>query len=77
MSQLVDKLAAEAKQLSAEERVALVETILAQLPETDPDWDVAWTAEAERRMAAVARGDDVLIPAEKVMENLRNKYRVQ
>lgn len=77
MSQLVDKLAAEAKQLSAEERVALVETILAQLPETDPDWDAAWTAQAERRMAAVARGDDVLIPAEKVMENLRNKYRVQ
>ena len=76
MSQLVDKLAAEAKQLSAEERVALVETILAQLPETDPDWDAAWTAQAERRMTAVARGDDVLIPAEKVMENLRNKYRV-
>ena len=77
MSQLVDKLAVEAQQLSADERVALVETILAQLPETDPDWDAAWTAEAERRMAAVARGDDVLIPAEKVMENLRNKYRVQ
>jgi len=77
MSQLVDKLAAEARQLSAEERVALVETILAQLPETDPDWDAAWTAEAERRMAAVARGDDMPIPADKVMENLRNKYRVQ
>ena len=77
MSQLVDKLAVEAQQLSADERVALVETILAQLPETDPDWDAAWTAQAERRMAAVARGDDVLIPAEKVMENLRNKYRVQ
>ena len=77
MSQLVDKFAVEAQQLSADERVALVETILAQLPETDPDWDAAWTAESERRMAAVARGDDALIPAEKVMENLRNKYRVQ
>ena len=77
MSQLVDKLAAEARQLSAEERVALVETILTQLPETDPDWDAAWTTEAERRMAAVARGDDTLTPADKVMENLRNKYRVQ
>lgn len=77
MSQLVDKLAAEARQLSADERVELVETILAQLPDADPDWDAAWTAEAERRMAAVARGDDTLIPADKVMENLRNKYRVQ
>lgn len=77
MSQLVDKLAAEARQLSADERVELVESILAQLPDADPDWDAAWTAEAERRMAAVARGDDTLIPADKVMENLRNKYRVQ
>lgn len=77
MSQLVDKLAAEARQLSADERVELVETILAQLPDADPDWDAAWTAEAQRRMAAVARGDDALIPAEKVMENLHNKYRVQ
>ena len=77
MSQLVDKLAAEARQLSADERVELVETILAQLPHADPDWDAAWTAEAERRMAAVARGEDALIPADKVMENLRNKYRVQ
>ena len=77
MSQLVDKLAAEARQLSADERVELVETILAQLPDADPDWDAAWTAEAERRMATVARGDDTLIPADKVMENLRNKYRVQ
>ena len=77
MSQLVDKLAAEARQLSADERVELVETILAQLPDADPDWDAAWTAEAEQRMAAVARGDDTLIPTDKVMENLRNKYRVQ
>ena len=77
MSQLVDKLAADAKQLSAEERVTLVEIILAQLHETDPDWEAAWMVEAERRMVSVASGDDVLIPAEKVMENLRNKYRVQ
>ncbi len=77
MSQLVEKLAAEARQLSADERVELVETILAQLPHADPDWDAAWTTEAERRMAVVARGEDALIPADKVMENLRNKYRVQ
>ena len=77
MSQIVEKLATEAEQLSADERVELVETILARLPQAGVDWDAAWAAEAERRMAAVARGDDTLIPADKVMENLRNKYRVQ
>lgn len=77
MNQLVDKLAEQAKQLNADERVALIETLLAQLPEPDPEWEAAWVAEVERRIAAVERGEDELIPAEKVMERLRNKYRPQ
>ena len=57
MKQLVEKLAAEAQQLSADERVELVETILAQLPDADPDWDAAWVKECEDRMAAVDCGE--------------------
>ncbi len=57
MSQLVEKLAAEAKQLSADERVALVEAILAQLPKSDPEWEAAWVKECEDRIAALDRGE--------------------
>ena len=77
MNQLVDKLAEQAKQLNPDERVALIETLLAQLPDPDPEWEAAWAAEVERRMAAVERGEEQLIPAEKVMEKLRNRYRPQ
>ena len=56
MNQLVDKLAEQAKQLNPDERVALIETLLAQLPDPDPEWEAAWAAEVERRMAA---GEDV------------------
>ena len=75
MNQLVDKLAEQAKQLNPEERVALIETLLAQLPNPDPEWEAAWVAECERRMAAVERGEEQLIPADKVMERLRSKYQ--
>jgi putative addiction module component (TIGR02574 family) len=57
MSQLVEKLAAEARQLSADERVALVEAILAQLPKSDPEWEAAWVRECEDRIAALDRGE--------------------
>ena len=75
MNQLVDKLAEQAKQLNPDERVALIETLLAQLPDPDPEWEVAWAAEVEKRMASVERGEEELIPADKVMEKLRNKYQ--
>lgn len=77
MNQLVDQLAEQAKQLSPDERVALIETLLAQLPDPDPDWETAWTVEVERRMAAVERGEEQLVPADEVMERLRSKYRPQ
>ena len=57
MSQLVEKLAAEARQLSADERVELVEAILAQLPKSDPEWEAAWVRECEDRIAALDRGE--------------------
>lgn len=75
MSQLVDKLAAEARQLSADERVELVETILAQLPQTDPDWDAAWLRECEDRMAGVDRGEMKTFDFDEVMSQARTRLK--
>ena len=41
---------------------------------TDADWEDAWAAEVNRRIAAVERGDDVLVPAEEVYRRLDEKF---
>jgi putative addiction module component (TIGR02574 family) len=75
MSQLLKKLAAEAQQLSADERVELVETILAQLPQTNPDWDAAWFRECEVRMASVDRGQMRTFDFNEVMSQVHTRLK--
>ncbi len=75
MNQLVDKLAAEAKQLGAEDRVALVEAILAQMPGPDAEWEAAWLKECEDRMSAVDRGEMKTHDFDDVMAQTRARLK--
>jgi putative addiction module component (TIGR02574 family) len=77
MNQVVSKLAEQASQLTPDERVELIETILVHLPESDPEWAAAWMAEVEKRMDAVERGEAELIPAEEMLARLKGKYRAR
>jgi len=77
MNQVVSKLAEQASQLTADERVELIETILVHLPEPDPEWAAAWMAEVESRMDAVERGEAELVPAEEMLARLKGKYRAR
>lgn len=58
MSDLVAELASQAKDLSVEERVRLVDLLLASLHEAPvAEVEAAWEQEIERRVAAHERGD--------------------
>jgi putative addiction module component (TIGR02574 family) len=66
-------LSAQARKLSPEERLELVEDILASLDEPDPAIDRLWAKEAEERLAAYRRGEIKAVPLQEVLA----KYRVK
>lgn len=71
MNEKVKALGLEARKLSPDERIALVEDVLASLDPTDPVLDELWAKEAQDRLAAFRAGE---IEAED-LENVIAKYR--
>ena len=67
MTQAYAKLEAEARLLPAAERSALVESLLESLHEEKiSEVESAWATEIEHRVAAYARGEAKMVPAEEV-----------
>jgi len=73
MTEATKTLSVQARKLSAEERIELVDDILTSLDEPDPDNDRLWAREAEDRLAAYRRGEIKALPLEEVLA----KYRVK
>ncbi len=73
MTEAAEKLSAQARRLSASERLELVDSILASLDEPDPEIDRLWAKEAEDRLAAYRRGEIKAVPLQEVLA----KYRVK
>jgi putative addiction module component (TIGR02574 family) len=67
MNERVASLAEQAEQLSAEDRIKLVEHLLASLDRPDPDIDRAWAEESERRLDAYLRGEEIAFDAKDVL----------
>jgi len=73
MNAITDTLLAEAKKLTAEERIKLAEDILATVhAEPAPDIDAAWTEVVQERMAEHERGEAEMIPAADVFAKYRS-----
>jgi len=70
MSTHLEVLQAEALKLTASERAALAQRLLASLDE-DAEVEEAWAAEVERRIAAVERGEVQDIPMAEALAALR------
>ena len=77
MNKRVDTLVGEVALLAPEQRLAIVDRILATVHPTHPDVDEAWIAEAEERMAAYDRGEVETFDADEVLAELRGtcKYK--
>ena len=73
MTKAAKTLGAQARKLSPDERMELVDDILASVDEPDPTVDRLWAKEAEDRLAAYRRGEIKAVPLQEVLA----KYRVK
>jgi putative addiction module component (TIGR02574 family) len=72
MAATVEKLEAEALQLSAAERARLVDRLIASL-DADPDVEEAWAAEVEKRHARVECGEATMLPGPETIAKLKSE----
>ncbi len=72
MTDAAKNLSKQARNLSPDERLELVDDLLASLDEGDAKIDALWAREAEGRLAAYRRGEIKAIPLQEVLA----KYRV-
>jgi putative addiction module component (TIGR02574 family) len=73
MNAQVKSLIAEAKRLSPEERLELVDELLTSLAGADAEIERLWGDEAERRLAAYQNGDAEVMDAAEVIDALRRR----
>lgn len=74
MSIPVEVLEVEVLGLPVAERSRLLDRLLASL-DPDPDWDEAWSVEADRREAEIDAGRFSWIPGEEAVARLRAKLK--
>lgn len=77
MTTRVGLLLEQAKTLSAEEQVQLLAELNDLVSPPDPEWEKAWVAECERRLAEYERGETEAEDFDVVMTRLRRKYLVR
>lgn len=70
MTSVATELASQAAKLPPNERLQLVETILATLDKPDPEISAAWAAEAQDRLAAYHRGELAAVDESEVFGDL-------
>jgi putative addiction module component (TIGR02574 family) len=67
MDHTTKALTREALELPLEERLALVDALLASLQPADPSIAAAWADESEDRLEAFLRGELRAVPADEVL----------
>jgi hypothetical protein len=68
----IDVLEAEALNLPQAERSRLIDRLLESL-QRDPEWESAWSDEADRREERIARGESAWIAGPEAVERIRSK----
>ena len=67
MNAKVKALSEEARKLTPEERIELIEDLQRSLDPTDPEIDRLWAEEARDRLGAYLRGEMEAIPFEEIL----------
>lgn len=75
MSASLEQIEEQARELSAEERAKLAESMLESLHAPVSEVEAAWTEEIERRVTAFDRGEIPLYPAEDVFAEAHRMSR--
>lgn len=74
MNTRVEAVVEQAKVLSAEERVALLDALSELVSPPDAQWQEAWARECEDRLAAYEQGRIEVEDFDVVMARLRREY---
>ena len=77
MSDLLTELIEKTKALAKDEKAMLMDVLRNELEDSDAQWTVEWTAECERRAAAIDRGESVPVSADEALAQLREQLRRQ
>lgn len=75
MYQSIDQLLEQAKNLSAEERAALIDALHDLAAPPDREWEAAWIKECEDRLAALDRGEMKTYDFDEVMADARARLK--
>jgi putative addiction module component (TIGR02574 family) len=70
MNAKIKALSEQARQLTAEERIELIEDLERSLTPTDPEIDRLWSEEARDRLNAYRRGEIEAVTFDEVIANL-------
>lgn len=73
----VDRLYNEALELSEEEQEELLARLAEHVESDALRADADWIAEMRRRVARVESGEDGLVPADEVLNRMRQRVRAQ
>lgn len=73
MSSTLDRLQADIKLLPDDEKLQLVDAILAELDRPDPEIDGIWAEEARKRWLAYKEGRVRTVSYEEVMSKYRDR----
>ncbi|MBW8831004.1 MAG: addiction module protein [Burkholderiales bacterium] len=68
----VEVLEAEVLSLSEAERSRLIDRLIASL-EKDPEWETAWSEEADRRETRISSGETTWVRGEDAVARIRSK----
>ncbi len=68
----IDVLEAEALSLPEAERSRLIDRLISSM-EKDPEWETAWSEEADRREERIARGESTWVRGEDALARLKAK----
>ena len=76
MSTTVAEIEAKVRALSPDEKADLIRSLIAELDgPADPDVEIAWLKEAQRRHREIVEGRVQPIPGERVFANLRARLK--
>lgn len=73
MPRTVQELESEAMELSEDDRVRLIHSLLGSLQEADPETEQAWISESERRLDAFLAGAEEAVPAQEVFARIERE----
>ena len=76
MSTVIAEIEAKIRALSLEDKADLIRSVIAELDgPADPDVEIAWLKEAQRRHREIVEGRVQPIPGERVFANLRARLK--